>query len=54
MLKLLLIVLVLAVLIPVLAGVPLPNSLNPQAIGSFLQHVIAYWVTVFEAVMKQR
>lgn len=53
MLKVLLIVLVIAVLIPVLAGVPLPPSLNPQALGSFLQQVIAYWVAVFEVVIKQ-
>lgn len=53
MLKALLIVLAIAVLIPVLAGVPLPSSLTPQAIGSFLQQVIAYWSAVFEAVIKQ-
>jgi hypothetical protein len=54
MVKLVLIVLVLAVLIPVLAGVPLPSSLNPHALGQFLHQVIAYWGTVFEAIVQRR
>nr|BAL52688.1 hypothetical protein HGMM_F03A04C11 [uncultured prokaryote] len=53
MLKVLLVLLILAVVIPVLAGVPLPHSLDPQAIGHFLQQVIAYWVTVFEAAARR-
>lgn len=51
MLKFMLILLVVAVAIPVFAGVPLPGSLDPQVLGQFIQGTMNYWIAVFNSIV---